>query len=205
MILSIPKHVSGVHQFPENKLFKSCLHEDLPAVRSKPWLKEGSLSMKKLVLAIRGHKNSRLKDLEMMTEFQHTGTNEAINALHNVYFPKSTSFGPQQSQVRGCLSTIDHNKNVGRKTVMDYDGEKQYTVVSTRDGLVYTAKEVKEPKDTSWRKEICGEVLQVSVPIVANSYYFVSCFPPFSLKTILGSNLSGEFVSVHYFFFRLNN
>jgi hypothetical protein len=54
------------------------------------------------------------------------------------------------------------HRNVGRKTVLDHDGEKRYSVVSTRDRLVYTAKEVKEPKDTSWRKEICDEVMEVS-------------------------------------------
>jgi hypothetical protein len=161
MILSIPQHVSGVHTFPENQLFRRCLHEELTGERNKPWLKEGSLSMKKLIMAIRGHKDSRLRDLEMMTEFQHTGVNESLNALHNVYFTKSTSFGHPQAYVRGCLTAIDHNVNVNRKTALDHDGEKMYTVVSTRDGLVYTAKEVKEPKDTSWRQEILCEVLQV--------------------------------------------
>jgi hypothetical protein len=80
MILSIPKHISGVHEFPENKVFKRCLHGDLGDDRSKPWLKPGSLSMKKLIGAIRGKKDCRLKDLPMMTEFQHTSINENINA-----------------------------------------------------------------------------------------------------------------------------
>jgi hypothetical protein len=161
MILSIPQHVCGVHHFPANKKFKKCLHDDLPAVRSKPFLKEGSLSVKKIVLALRGHKDSRLKDLEMMTTFQHTSENESINALHNVYFPKSTSFGPAQSQVRACLTVIDHNRNVGRKVLLDHDGNKRYNIVCGRDGITYTPKKLKERKDTSWRNEICEEVLQV--------------------------------------------
>jgi hypothetical protein len=41
-------------------------------VREKPWLKTRSLAHKKLVLALRGYKDSRLKDLHQMTEFQHT-------------------------------------------------------------------------------------------------------------------------------------
>jgi len=73
MILSIPKHVANIHTFPENKVFKRCLHGDLPEDRSKPWIKEDADAMKKLVAALRGHHNSRLKDLELMTEFQHTG------------------------------------------------------------------------------------------------------------------------------------
>ncbi len=35
----------------------------------KPWLKAGSLAHKKLVLGLRGYKDSRLKDLRQMTEF----------------------------------------------------------------------------------------------------------------------------------------
>jgi hypothetical protein len=160
MILSIPKHIAGVHVFPENRLFKRCLHGDLSTERSKPWLREGSLSMKKLLLAIRGHKDSRLKDLAMMTEFQHTGTNEQINNLHNVYLPKSCSFGHKQAVVRACLTAIDHNYNVDRRTALDVDGEERYNIISSRDGQIWTAKIVKEPKNTSWRQEILDEVVE---------------------------------------------
>jgi hypothetical protein len=163
MILSIPKHISGVHIFPENKHFKRCLHGELTGARTKPWLREGSLSVKKLIRALRGNNDARLRDLQMMTHFQHTGTNESINALHNVYLTKSTSFGHPQAYVRACLTAIDHNMNVERKPALDHDGEKRYNVTSTRDGLVFTAKEVKEPKDTSWRKDILGEVLKVRI------------------------------------------
>ncbi len=74
MILSIPMHIANVHTFPDNRLFKRCIHGPLPVDRCKPWLKSDSLAMKKLVLAIRGPKDCRLKDLPHMTEFQHTGT-----------------------------------------------------------------------------------------------------------------------------------
>jgi hypothetical protein len=173
MILSIPKHVSGIHSFPENVQFKKCLHGDLPADRDKPWLKETSLSMKKLVMALRGNKDSRLKDLEMMTEYQHTSTNESINALHNVYLSKAYAYDHPQAHVRACLTGIDHNKNANRSPQLDRDGELMYTVRCNRDGQDYTAREVLEPKDTSWRKEIlnevlqavgCGEVLDVQIP-----------------------------------------
>jgi hypothetical protein len=128
MILSIPLHVRGVHIFPQNQYFKRCLHGDLPTERDKPWLKEGSLSMKKLVHALRGPKDCRLKDLNYMTEFQHTGTNEAINSLHNVYLRKSTYFPHPQNVVRGCLTAIDHNSNVDRDAALGDDGEQIYRV-----------------------------------------------------------------------------
>jgi solute carrier family 8 (sodium/calcium exchanger) len=160
MILSIPKHLANIHSFPENQQFKHCLHDDLPTDRSKPWLKEGSLSMRKLVLAIRGPKDCRLKDLEFMTEFQHTGINEQINSLHNVYLPKSCSFGHKQAIVRACLTAIDHNSNVDRKAALDVDGEERYNVVNTRDGQIWTAKPIMQPKNTSWRGAILAEVLE---------------------------------------------
>lgn len=136
MILSMPKHVANVHSFPENKHFQRCLHGDISSGRRKPWLKEGSLTMKKLVAAIRGNKDCRLKDLEFMTEFQHTGINENINSLHNVYFPKSCSFGHLQAIIRGCLTAIDHNTSVDRKPSVDVDGESRYNVINSRDGQV---------------------------------------------------------------------
>jgi hypothetical protein len=166
MVLSIPQHVSGVHHFPENKLFKKCQHEDLSGERTKPWLKPGSLSMKKLVAAIRGRKDCRLKDLEMMTEFQHTSTNENINARHNVYFPKSYAFEHPQAVVRACLTAIDHNHNADRKQKIDVDGDSQYEMVSTRDGLDYKERKVMEPKNTTWRKLILAEVLEVREKII---------------------------------------
>jgi hypothetical protein len=160
MILSIPHHICGIHVFPENHLFQRCLHGELPSDRSKPWLREGTLSHKKVVQAIRGNNDCRLKDLELMTEFQHTGVNEQINNLHNVYLPKSTFFGHEQAFVRGCLTGIDHNFNTDRQPALDIDGDERYNVIATRDGQVWTAKLVKEPKDTSWRQEIADEVVE---------------------------------------------
>jgi hypothetical protein len=63
--------------------------------------------------------------------------------------------------VRACLTVIDHNRNVGRKVLLDHDGNKRYNIVCGRDGITYTPKKLKERKDTSWRTEICDEVLQV--------------------------------------------
>jgi hypothetical protein len=68
----------------------------MTGVRDKPWLKAGSLAHKKLVLALRGYKDSRLKDLRHMTENQQTCKNEQLNNVHNIYMPKHTFFGPVQ-------------------------------------------------------------------------------------------------------------
>ncbi len=162
MILSIPQHLANIHTFQENRFFKKCNHGELPIQRSKTWLKEKCPSMSKVILAIRGNKDCRLKDVDMMSEFQHTGTNEQINNLHNCYLPKSCSFGHKQAIVRGALTAIDHNHNTDRKPALDYDGEERFNIVNSRDGQIWTAKPIKEPKDTSWRQEILEEVLQVT-------------------------------------------
>jgi hypothetical protein len=94
-----------------------------------------------------------------------------------VYLPKCNSYGHPQAHIRGCLTAIDHNYNADRQPLLDHDGEEMYNVVSTRDGLVYTAKTIKEPKNTQWRKEILSEVLQVRIKFVRRyrlaKYYFV--------------------------------
>ena len=40
-------------------------------------------AVKKVDQAIRGRGNRRLKDLDMMTVFEHTGPNETLNSLRN--------------------------------------------------------------------------------------------------------------------------
>jgi len=77
-----------------------------------------------------------------------------------MYLPKSTFFGHEQAIVRGFLTGIDHNYNRDRQPALDVDGEEMYEVNVSRDGKVWTAKIVKEPKNTSWRQEIADEVLQ---------------------------------------------
>jgi hypothetical protein len=59
------------------------------------------------------------------------------------------------------LTAIDHNKNKDRKILLDVDGDERYNYSFTRDGQSYTAKPIKEPKDTSWRDEILEKVVQV--------------------------------------------
>jgi len=68
------------NNFLENQHFKKCEHSPLSEDdRTKPWLTETSQSYKKIVAAIRGPGDCRLKDLELLTEFQHTGTGSNAN------------------------------------------------------------------------------------------------------------------------------
>ncbi len=76
----------------------------------------------------------------------------------------------KQAIVRAALTAIDHNSNVDRKPALDHDGEERYDVINTRDGQVWTAKVIKEPKNTTWRSEIVAEVLQVRKKTLMNNY-----------------------------------
>jgi hypothetical protein len=49
--------------------------------------------MTKIVAAIRGKNDLRIKDARMMTSFTHTGINESLNSHHNKYFNKDIFFG----------------------------------------------------------------------------------------------------------------
>ncbi len=82
-----------------------------------------------------------------------------INARHKVYLPKSTAFEHLQAIVCACLTAINHNHNADRKQKKDVDS--QYEMMSARDGLSYKERKVMEPKDTTWRKKILAEVLEV--------------------------------------------
>ena len=72
---SITGHMANVHHFPENSEFRECGHADdaIGGVRTKAWLNPNSLALTKVVTALHGHQNNRWNDLEMMTQFTHTG------------------------------------------------------------------------------------------------------------------------------------
>jgi solute carrier family 8 (sodium/calcium exchanger) len=159
IILSIPQHCAGVHSFPENTFFKQCAHGPLPTPRDKPYLKVGSLPYRKLVAALRGKADCRLKDLDHLTEFQHTSVNEQLNNVHNIYLDKATFYRPTQAKVRGCLAVIDHNNNVNRPAKRDVDGEIQTVESVSRDGQHFSSKPVKVAKNTEWRAAIMAEVV----------------------------------------------
>ena len=42
-LLSIPDHISNVHDYPDNQQYKCCPHSPLTGERKKAWLLPGSL------------------------------------------------------------------------------------------------------------------------------------------------------------------
>ena len=88
---SITEHVSNIHAFPENSHHHKCCHLPLDPdeCREKAWLVPDSLvkpgssfieiwlhfyqAVTKIRTALHGYQNSRWNDLDMMTDFSHTG------------------------------------------------------------------------------------------------------------------------------------
>ena len=170
-ILSIPRHLCNRHQFPSNKKHMECLHGDLSEnERRKSWLKENSKEVEKLVLALRGHNDSRLNDLANMTEFHHTGFIENVNSLNNKYCSKTYVYGYESMLVRAAITAIDHNMNLNRPQAVTKDGEARYRVETNRAGSKYIIRDIKVPKDNSWRDKITDYIMECvdtdTVPVV---------------------------------------
>ena len=110
-ILSIMGHITNQHTFPLNNEHKMCTHPTLSEDgRDKPWLRADSVvrknlskrccsiqknlqftikAVKKVKQAILGHENCRIKELDHMLGFTHTGLIESWNALNNKYANKN--------------------------------------------------------------------------------------------------------------------
>lgn len=135
MILSIPDHISNVHKFGDNKIHKACEHPDLSSEnRTKLWLFENHLGLKKLRQFIFGRDGSRFKDLQHMLGFTHTGLIESFNALHNKYANKNFFYQPSGMCIRAALAALDWNCNLKREQAKSETGKLRFNLVSNRAG-----------------------------------------------------------------------
>ena len=114
---SIVYHVSNVHEWNggKNSKFNKCVHLTLSVEEqhSKKWLRSGSLvhsTIKNVVC----NKNL-LRDIKMLTSFQHTGALEVFYSLLLKYCPKRQHFSYKGMQARIELAILDHNYNIKRK------------------------------------------------------------------------------------------
>ena len=114
---SIVYHISNVHEWNGGKdsKFNKCVHLTLPIEEqhSKKWLRSGSLihiTLKNVVC----NKNL-LRDIKMLTGFQHTGALEVFHSLLLKYCPKRQHFSYIGMQACIELAILDHNYNTNRK------------------------------------------------------------------------------------------
>ena len=63
--------------------------------------------------------------------------------------------------VRAAMTAIDHNLNLNRPQAKTKTGELRYKIECNRAGSKYIVREIKVPKDSSWRDKIADFILQV--------------------------------------------
>ena len=112
--LSIINHIANKHNWRDGKHFKKCAHRTLTRNEKKqiPWLKPGSPSLVALDDVISNTR--RLKDMEKLTEFHHTGALEVFHSLMLKYLPKRKHFTYSGMLARTQLAALDHNHNCSR-------------------------------------------------------------------------------------------
>lgn len=156
-ISSIPSHLSNVHEFPNNNQHKACCHGPLGP---KAWLSPDSKTIGKVRAALNGHQGCRMSDLDMMTDFTHTGDLESFNALLNKYCPKRFFYSNSSMLARTACAALDHNSNTDREQAKTSDGDLQYDLIKQRHSKKYYAKPIKEEKNHDWREVIVAMVIQ---------------------------------------------
>ena len=64
--------------------------------------------------------------------------------------------------VRAAITAIDHNYNLNRPQATTKGGDLRYKLECNRSGAKYIVREIKVPKDNSWRDKIADFVMQVN-------------------------------------------
>lgn len=160
-IVSILSHVTGCHRFPTNQKFKECAHSNLNNRTDKEYIKEGTLAIKKIRLAIFGKDGQNLKDIKFMTLFLHTGSIENLNSMTTIkYMPKTYSFSWVSMIIRSVLGAIDMNNSlVDRRQKRKKDGKLMFRINCDRSGKKWSVRPVMESKSYVWRQELVDLVM----------------------------------------------
>ena len=118
-----------------------------------------------------------------LTEFTHTGFIENVNSLNNKYCSKTYVFGNEcitrlviivvqyilyryeGMLIRAALTAVDHNYNLNRPQPRTKLGKLRYKLECNRSGGKFIVREIKVPKDNSWRDKVVDLVVQVIISI----------------------------------------
>ena len=146
--VSIIFHVQNKHEWTGNSLFHKCCHPDLPSeqARNKEWLDPRSEAFEALQRII--FDKSILSDLKYLTEYSHTGTLEVYHSLLNRWIPKSTHFSYTGMYARSQLAILDFNSGSHLEQAKTKAGNKRYNVSFSKITKTWSAKPIKEKKNT---------------------------------------------------------
>ena len=150
---SMLEHVQNKH--------KNCYHGRLPrgrGVRSKKWLKKGSLAVAKLEEELL--KPRLVKDICKMSADATTSNLEAYHSLMLQYAPKCRTYGFLGMQARMRMAAIHYNHNVGRRQAVNKKGELQYTLKYTKYKEDCTVRPIMEATDYGFVDDILRDLFE---------------------------------------------
>ena len=65
--------------------------------------------------------------------------------------------------VRAAITAVDHNYNLNRPQALTKEGKLRYKLECNRAGGKFIVREIKVPKDNSWRDKVADLVMQVNI------------------------------------------
>ena len=175
---SIVNHISNKHSWRKGKLFKKCVHHKLTRseVKEKVWLKPGTAAAVALEEVV--YNNKLLKDMQLVTEFHHTGDLEVYHSMMLKYCPKRQHFSYQGMVARTQLAALDNNHNCKREQATIQQGENKgnlrYNLVFPKGRKTWVVKPIKESKTYGYLDCMMKSVLEDvdgvnnSGPVAAN-------------------------------------
>lgn len=157
--MSILRHIGNKHEWTVASAYTKCAHGELTTdeERSKGWLKPGSPSHKALQTIVCDKR--LLKDIELITEFCHTGDLEVFHNVLLKYVPKRLAFSYEGTVARTLLAAMDNNMNIGRKQAETKRGEKRFKLQWSKASQDFVVRKVKNPKDFSFREDLLEATL----------------------------------------------
>ena len=168
---SVIHHISNKHSWDNAKLFTRCQHHQLSTTEmmETKWLAPGSDALIALEEVVFTPK--LLKDMQLVTEFHHTGDLEIYHSMMLKYCPKRQHFSYKGMIARTQLAALDHNHNTGRKQSVANTGATKgmprYNVVFPKGRSNWVAKPIREPQSHQFLYDLMDNI---KVAYMNNTY-----------------------------------
>ena len=163
--MSIVHHIANKHTWGGCEIFKACEHHRLTRDQQQAisWLKietPAHTAVKEVVI-----NKKLLKDLELLTEFHHTGELEVYHSLMLKYVPKPQQFSYKGMVARTQLAAFDQNFNIGKSQAVasagPHTGEDRYKVIFPKGQKTWVAKPVYQRKSHAYVSDMLFDFVNV--------------------------------------------
>lgn len=189
---SIMNHVANKHKWEGCKKFMACEHKKISRSHADDvkWLVYGSpayICLQTIVMD-----KSLLKDLSYMVDYNHTGMLEVYHSLMLKYCPKREHFQLNGMIARTQLAVLDHNNSCNRSHAKSNSGELRYKFPYSKVSRNWSAKPIKEKKDTKYLHDmiedvhiIASENVSLELPITPDVPKNIAPKPRPSVETLI--------------------